>query len=888
MEPASTKNSGNYIKIKDKELRRWQDSFAAMSGVYLCCLDSKGEKITDYSGDLLEIPTIKRAVDDIHIRNIFQRVTEGDLEDQAVERTTIPNLRVAAVAAKLDGKAQVVWIVCAVLKDAEYEPELYTESPITDFSYMTTEKEFYNSLDFLRVTSLAVVRALKSENQAAASTAENFKRTEDFKVSFHRAELMTEIVSLLDSDDEIEDIMTQILMKICEYLDISNAFICRMHTEDDLMDIVVQWTGQDIYRLFEEDRDLEKCWFLGRNHMVAVSPSTTMNSGEKEQLEDLGIKAVVSVPISISDQTPFYACFAETREDKRNRDWIVDDIKFINDSIKILQNIITKRLQKNSIASSFQSLEAVLDNVGSSIYVRCMKTDELLFANRSLKKHFAKELQKNTLKELFEGNIPPRSHSGNYEIYYEAKERWYDLYYTRIKWVDGRLVSLCAIYEITEKKIYQKRIEQQAYTDFLTGLFNRLCCERDLVTYVDQAKRNNSKGMLMYLDLDDFKKINDGLGHQYGDVLLQDISSAIKSIDGVQNSCYRMGGDEFVIIVPPESYNKLDSILEEIRRVFATPWYLKDGEYYCTMSMGTVEFPTAGDTVEELIRKSDIAMYEAKKSGKNRISQYSESIDASTIRRLDMEKAMYKAVEDNCKEFTVHFQPMMDILGNKPKLVAAEAFVRWNSKILGNVSPGEFISLAEYLGLINPIGEHVFREAAKCCGKWSKKLKRKINIHVNMSVVQLMQPDISDKLKSAVEDAGIEPRQLILDVREALTMNNTERTKGAMENISKLGVRLCLDDFGTGYSSISGLRALPFAAVKIDRTISSVLGKQEYARSLIASLMDLSGAIGAKVCVEGVENGEQVKILKELNVPLSQGEFFGKALPSEEFEKKYI
>ena len=888
MDSHTHKNPGNFIKLRDKEIRRWQDSFAAMAGVYLCCLDPEGEKITEFSGDLLEIPTIKRAVDEIHIRNIFQRVTEGELEDQAVERTSIPNLRVAAVAAKLDGKTQAVWIVCGILKDAEYEPDLYTEEPITDFSYITTEKKFYNSMDFLRVTSLALIRALKSEDVAAASTAESFKRSEDFKVSFHRAELMTEIVSLLDSDSEIEDIMMQILQKICEYLDISNSFICRMHNDDDLMDIVVQWTGHDVYRLFEEEKDLEKCWFIGHTQMIAVSSGTTMNSGEKEQLEDLGIKAVASVPITISDQTPFYACFAETREDKRDKDWVVDDIKFINDSIKILQNIITKRIQRNSIASSFQSLEAVLDNVGSSIYVRCMTTDELLFANRSLRKHFAKELQRNELKDLFEGNIPPRSHSGNYEIYYDAKDRWYDLYYTRIKWVDGRLVSLCAIYEITEKKIYQKRIEQQAYTDFLTGLYNRLCCERDLVSYIEQAKVNNTRGMLMYLDLDDFKKINDGLGHQYGDVLLQDISSALKSIEGVKNSCYRMGGDEFVIIVPPENYAQLDSILEEIRRAFATPWYLKDGDYYCTMSMGTVEFPTEGDTVEELIRKSDIAMYEAKKSGKNRISQYSENIDAVGIRRLDMEKAMYKAVEEGCKEFSIHYQPLMDILGDEPRVVAAEAFVRWNSESLGAVSPAEFISLAEYLGLINPIGEHVFREAARCCGEWSKKLGRDINMHVNMSVVQLMQPDIADKLGSAIKDAKIKPAQLILDVTEALTMNNTERTKGAMEAISKMGVRLSLDDFGTGYSSINGLRALPFAAIKVDRTISAQLGKEKYAKSLITSLVELSGAIGASICVEGVEKKTQINILKKQGVPLAQGEYFGKPVSSEEFEKLYI
>ncbi|WP_024865836.1 sensor domain-containing diguanylate cyclase [Butyrivibrio sp. FCS014] len=220
----------------------------------------------------------------------------------------------------------------------------------------------------------------------------------------------------------------------------------------------------------------------------------------------------------------------------------IDDIKFINDAIRILQSIITKRLQKNSLASSFASLEAVLDNVGSSIYVRDITSGVLLFANRSFKKSFSKELADNKLSDLFEKNIPPRSHSGNYEVHNREREKWYDVYYTRIKWVDGRPVSLCAIYDITEKKLYQKRIEQQAYTDFLTGLFNRMCCEKDLAAFVEDTRKNGGHGALMYLDLDDFKHINDSLGHQYGDILLQDISKAVSRIEGISSSCYRMGG----------------------------------------------------------------------------------------------------------------------------------------------------------------------------------------------------------------------------------------------------------------------------------------------------------------------------------------------------------
>ena len=163
----------------------------------------------------------------------------------------------------------------------------------------------------------------------------------------------------------------------------------------------------------------------------------------------------------------------------------------------------------------------------------------------------------------------------------------------------------------------------------------------------------------MYLDLDDFKHINDSLEHQYGDVLLQDISKAISRIEGITNSCYRMGGDEFVIIVPPESYGRMDKIVEEIKNAFATPWYLKDSDYYCTMSMGVVRFPEHGDNVSELIRKADVAMYEAKNAGKNRIAEYSDNIDSSSIHRLDLEKNMYDAIGKQCDEFEVYFQPVL-------------------------------------------------------------------------------------------------------------------------------------------------------------------------------------------------------------------------------------
>ncbi len=877
---------GGFAQKNKDALQNWQNMFCDMAGVYAICLDRDGVPMTEFSGNPHEVEIIKKYVTPIRIHNIYKRVSESSLEDQAVEITEIPNLRLAAVAVGGELNIAAVWVVCGLFTDAIYDQSFFHYPPIENFGYLITEDKFYKTLDLLRETLNILINVERSRTKALAISEESRLQELEMTTSFHRAETMTEIVSLLDSDEGIEEIMVDVLSKMCNYLQVSNGFTCRLH-HNTLMDIVVQWTQTGVAKLFPETTDQECCWFIGRQKAVVVSSDTQMNAGEREQIDNLGIKALVSMPIVINGSPRFYACLTENRE---NRIWSIDDIKFINDAIRILQSIITKRLQTNSLASSFASLEAVLDNVGSSIYVRDTGTGVLLFANRSFKKNFSRELSENRLSDLFETGIPARSHSGNYEVHYRDRQKWYDVYYTRIKWVDGRPVSLCAIYDITEKKLYQKRIEQQAYTDFLTGLYNRMCCEKDLARYVDEATRQGTSGAIMYLDLDDFKHINDSLGHQYGDALLQDISGAVSRIEGIQNSCYRMGGDEFVIVVPPDSYGRLDKIIEEIKDAFATPWYLKDSDYYCTMSMGLVRFPEHGDNVSELIRKADVAMYSAKKSGKNRIAEYSDNIDSSSIHRLDLEKNMYDAISRQCDEFEVFFQPIIstDTKDRKKGHIGAEALVRWNSDALGFLSPDEFIPLAEYLGLVNPIGNHVLRKACECCRQWNESGKGEFAIGVNLSVVQIMQTDIVDIIRTNIEENGIDPSQLILELTERLAINDLARTRQTLLDIKDLGVRLALDDFGVGYSALSSIRALPFDIIKIDRDFVKDIAEDSYSQAFVRSIVDMGRSIGAQVCVEGIETKAQLDALEGMGVRYIQGFYYDKPLRRALFEEKYV
>ena len=433
--------------------------------------------------------------------------------------------------------------------------------------------------------------------------------------------------------------------------------------------------------------------------------------------------------------------------------------------------------------------------------------------------------------------------------------------------------------------MYQRKIEQQAYTDFLTGLYNRMCCERDLARQIDNAKKTDSIGALLYLDLDDFKHINDGLGHQYGDVLLKAISHSLQRIQGIENTCYRMGGDEFVIVIPPEQYLRFDKIVEDIKQIFAKPWFLKDTDYYCTMSMGIVTFPDMGDSVADLIKKADIAMYEAKKSGKNRVARYNAGINTSSGRRLDMEKNMRDAAADGYNEFEIYYQPIINVQDGE-KCAGAEALIRWNSANLGFIPPAEFIPLAEYLGLINPIGNYILKEACARCKMWNEA-GYDYKVNVNLSVVQLLQTDVVEIVEKTLEETELEPRNLTLEVTESLAINDMERMKEILNRIKALGVKIALDDFGTGYSSLNHIREIPFDMIKVDQSFVKELAEDAYSQSFVKMVAELAETLGVNICVEGIEKEAQYNVVRNMKVKYIQGFYFDRPMKREDFEMKY-
>lgn len=881
--------------IDGEELQRLQDSICAAAGVCAYAVDALGERQTTVSGTEADIQAMLPFLSGQLAGQVLLRVEEGSLEECAIEDTEAANLKVAAVSVRIKGTIILNWIVLGALSGKEEYAK--AGSRLTGVSRFLTEQTFYEVLDLFRVSSLILLQNKLSRVNAEAESLSSRYQEQEMQDALDRIEGLTNIVKLMEGG-EAAGIMKKTLAIAGGYLRAASGYVCRLHAQEKTADILAEWYQKGVAPFFEKGKGLSAGTAMFSEKPVVASGGFLSKDGfaienlpedaiKRAETEDGGragasIGAYMIFPLSRGGER-LCLCFCRR---ERGGSFTMQDVKFVADVVKLLQDMLCER-QEGCAAGTGALLADILDNVCCGIYVEDKKTGEVLFANQKLKDTFSAEMEGGSFEQLLKSAGEHKA-GGLYEVNVAAKERWYDLLHAEVMWADQREAVLYSFYDITEKKMYQERIEKQAYTDFLTGLYNRICCERDLTWYVDDAKKRGVKGGLLYIDLDDFKHINDGLGHQYGDVLLKEISGALSRINGIRTTCYRMGGDEFVIVVPPESFAEFEKIIAEIQAVFAQPWNLRNSEYYCTMSMGVVTFPDDGDNVQEIIKKADIAMYEAKNMGKNCYARYSDSLGSYSGRRLDMEKNMRDAAVAGYGEFEVYYQPIIDISQSSLPCTGAEALIRWNSTTLGLISPAEFIPLAEYLGLINPIGSHVLQEACRECRKWNDNGFPGYKVNVNLSVVQLLQPDIVETIRQTLVETGVKPHNLTLEVTESLAINDMERMKEILTNIKGLGVRIALDDFGTGYSSLNHIREIPFDVIKVDQSFVRDLAEDAYSQSFIKMVAELAETIGVSICVEGIETEEQYRVLEGMKVRMVQGYYFDRPMPRKDFEKKYM
>ena len=868
--------------IDSAMLQQLQDQFCRANNLYLVCLGREEGVITKAYGSREELSFLHSLVDKQVYMNLIMRAEHDWVETMLEQQVSQACIKMCSIATRIEKKVEVIWVVIGLLREAVPEG---IELP--HYMMTTTEKGFYASAEFLASLSTQLFEVKINQMIAQDAMKKSLDSELEIKQQLDRTQAMAEVVGMLESDDGFTELTQRILKETCESLQIAGGFLIRENIDRRTTDMIgefVEWSEDSLIRRFQHiDKD-ELPFFNGKPYII--SSSSMMPEPFERFFKENGLSAAVFQPMEVNDNgLLMYLGFFEK---SNKREWESEDIKFISGVKRVVQSILIKRIAKNSLASSYASLEAILENTGCGILVVDYSTRSILYTNQKLKDLFSHTIVAGNLEELVFGEEEDKKTHYYDEVYYVEEERWLDVHKTEIDWVDGRRVGLCTFYDITDKKLYQKKIENQANNDFLTGLYNRMRCEQDLGRYIAKAQAVNCEGALLYIDLDDFKHINDGLGHQYGDVLLKAISHSLQRIEGIEKSCYRMGGDEFIVIVSEAVYTQMERILRDIDSIFSKPWFLKGEDYYCTMSMGIACFPSDGNSVDDLIRKADMALMTAKRRGKNCVEYYNDKDQASTYRRLDMEKNMRTAAMNACKEFEVYYQPIVAVQEDGTPCCGAEALVRWNSSVLGFVSPEDFIPLAEYLGLINPIGEFVLEQAAKRCKYWNDMGHPNYKVNVNLSVVQLLQNDIIKKIKKVLDETRINPRNLTLEVTESLAINDMEHMKRILSEIKSLGVKVALDDFGTGYSSLNHIREMPIDVIKIDRCFIEHLGEDDFSDAFVKMVNELANTIGVKVCVEGVETKLQLDVASDMKVSMIQGYYFGKPMKIAEFEAKYL
>jgi diguanylate cyclase (GGDEF)-like protein/PAS domain S-box-containing protein len=458
---------------------------------------------------------------------------------------------------------------------------------------------------------------------------------------------------------------------------------------------------------------------------------------------------------------------------------------------------------------------------------------------------------------------------------------WYSI--SLVPDAEGKPENYIAIFnDITEFKNSRAQIDFLAHHDNLTGLPNRVLLNDRLEMALNTAVRQGEKVGVLFIDLDRFKNVNDSLGHSVGDQLLIETAKRLSATVRTGDTISRLGGDEFVVLFPKvKDETNLADLTIKLRDVLQQAYNVGGISLHITPSIGIAIFPDDGDSVNALIKNADAAMYLAKEKGRNNYQFYTPLLNSRTLDRLKLENDLRVALDAN--GFDVYYQPQLfAVSGN---LWGAEALVRWRHPERGLVSPADFIPLAEETGLIIPLGEWVFAQAARQVTAWRKQGLPNLVVSVNISAVQFRKDDFVERIKTILKEEGAVADSLELELTESILMHDMESSIQTLQYLRELGFRIAIDDFGTGFSSLNYLRRLPVNVLKIDQSFVREMLEEQASLAIVESIISLAHSLGKETIAEGVETQAELDVLTERGCRLMQGYYFSKPLPAPNFEE---
>jgi diguanylate cyclase (GGDEF)-like protein/PAS domain S-box-containing protein len=438
--------------------------------------------------------------------------------------------------------------------------------------------------------------------------------------------------------------------------------------------------------------------------------------------------------------------------------------------------------------------------------------------------------------------------------------------------------------DITERKLAEQRIEFLATRDPLTELPNRLLLNERITQGMASAERNGTQLALLFIDLDRFKTINDSLGHRIGDLMLQHVAARLRRCVRKEDTLARLGGDEFMVILDGlRDAAAAAQVARKILRLLSRPYLIDGHQLNTSCSVGISLYPADGQDVQTLMKNADTAMYHAKERGRNNYQYFSAELNARVVERLSIENALRRAVERG--EFSIVYQPQVRLASSL--VVGVEALLRWRSPDRGMQGPGRFIAVAEESGLIEPIGEWVLHHACEQGARWTRAGHDGLRLAVNVSVRQLTR-GFARTVARVLAATGFDPRRLELEVTESVLMQHADESIAILKRIRELGVQFAIDDFGIGYSSLSYLKRFPIDALKIDRTFIRDIATDPDDAAITSAVTAIGHSMGLRVCAEGVETKDQLRMLRVMNCDEYQGHLYSRAVAPEEFAERFL
>ncbi len=434
--------------------------------------------------------------------------------------------------------------------------------------------------------------------------------------------------------------------------------------------------------------------------------------------------------------------------------------------------------------------------------------------------------------------------------------------------------------DISSRKKAEKLITYQAYHDLLTKLPNRAMLRDRLDLAIKQAERTGETLIIMFLDLDRFKLINDSFGHVVGDQLLVEVAARLKAEIRTGDTLARLGGDEFMLLLPlPTTREQAESVAQKLIAGLQQPFFLKGKEVYINVSIGISVFPDDSNDINTLIKNADMAMYEVKSSGKNGYAFYNDKLEHAAAEKISIESGLRKALKND--EFEIHYQPQINV--KTRQIVGVEALLRWNHPQLGLLLPGYFIDQAEESGITDQLSAWVLHCAARDLFSDKAFLESQIKVSINLSATDIRQKEFPENFVSLTEEFGIDPNRLEIEITENMFMSDIQACTHKLQVLSNKGISIAIDDFGTGFSSLNYLRELPVNTVKIDYSFISEIEHSKKGAALVAAIIGMAHGLGINIIAEGVENTSQSEYLESLDCHVMQGFLFSKPVAINEF-----